>query len=356
MNDAHPEARAGFIAALAAYGVWGVLPLYLKLVGFANPWEILGMRVLWSIPAAIVGVLLMGGLAETRKAVAQPGVLRALALSSLFIAGNWAIYVWAVAAHHVIEASLAYFLTPLVNVAFGVTLFGERLTRPQTIALCLAALGIVAQGVALGAVPWVSIALCATWSLYGLVRKQAPVPAAGGLLMETLMLTIPSALGLWWLSTTKAELAFDDSARNALLLSLSGVATALPLILFAFAARRLKFSTLGMLQFLAPTAQFLIGVAYGEPLTPLRIAGFAAIWAGLAVFTWDAVSRDRRRLMAAPAASQSGAIGAEWTHDGHYLLCDRRRPRDGQKPRDPARADRRRSQDRGRQGHRDPPR
>lgn len=303
MNDAHPEARTGFVAAFAAYSIWGVLPVYLHMVGFANPWEILAMRILWSIPAAIVGVLLMGGFAETRVAIAKPGVLRALALSSVFIACNWAIYVWAVAAHHVIEASLAYFLTPLVNIAFGVTLFGERLTRPQLVALCLAVVGIAAQGVALGAFPWVSIALCATWSCYGLVRKQAPVPAAGGLLAETLILTAPSALGLWWLSTTPAGLAFNDSTHNAALLALSGVATALPLILFAFGARRLRFSTLGMLQFLAPTAQFFIGVAYGEPLTVLRIAGFAVIWAGLAIFTWDAVSRERRRLMAAPAAS-----------------------------------------------------
>ena len=303
MNDAHPEARAGFIAAFAAYGIWGFLPIYLHMVGFANPREILGMRILWSIPASAIGVMLMGGFAETRKAIARPGVLRALALSSVFIAANWAIYVWAVAAHHVIEASLAYFLTPLVNIAFGVALFGERLTRAQIVALAFAALGIAAQGVALGAFPWVAIALCATWSLYGLVRKQAPVPADGGLLVETLILTTPSALGLWWLSHTTAGLAFDDSTHNALLLSLSGVATALPLILFAFGARRLRFSTLGMLQFLAPTAQFFIGVAEGEPLTPLRIGGFVVIWTGLAVFTWDAVSRERRRLATVPAAS-----------------------------------------------------
>ncbi len=295
MNDAHPEARTGFIAATAAYGIWGILPLYLKLVGFANPWEILGSRILWSIPACIVGVLLMGGFAETRKAAAQPGVLPALALSSLFIAGNWAIYVWAVANDHVIEASLAYFLTPLVNIAFGVTLFGERLTRLQGGALVLAAIGIVAQALALGAFPWVAIALCASWSAYGLVRKQAPVPAAGGLLIETLILTIPSGLGLWWLSTQKAGLAFDDSTSNAVLLALSGVATALPLILFSFGARRLRFSTLGMLQFIAPTAQFFIGIAYGEPLTPLRVGSFAVIWAGLALFTWDAITRERRR-------------------------------------------------------------
>ena len=299
MNAAHPEARSGFIAAFAAYGVWGFLPLYLKLVGFASPWEILGSRILWSIPAAIVGVLLMGGFAETRRAAGQPGVLRALMLSSLFIAGNWAIYVWAVANDHLIESSLAYFLTPLVNVAFGVTLFGERLTKFQGAALTLAALGIVTQAVAIGAFPWVAVALCASWSCYGLVRKQAPVPAAGGLLIETLILTVPSALGLWWLSMQKSGLAFDDSPQNAVLLALSGVATALPLILFSFGARRLRFSTLGMLQFIAPTVQFFIGVAYGEPLTPLRIGSFALIWAGLALFTWDAIARERQRVAAA---------------------------------------------------------
>lgn len=290
-----PDIRAGFIAATAAYAIWGVLPLYLKLVGFADPWEILFSRILWSIPAAGLLVALTGGFRETQRAIAQPGVLRALCLSSLFIAGNWAIYVWAVANAHVIEASLAYFLTPLVNVAFGVTLFGERLTKFQAGALAFAGAGIAAQAAALGAMPWIALALCATWSAYGLVRKQAPVPAAGGLLVETLILAAPSALGLWWLAR-QGGLAFDDSPVNALLLALSGVATALPLILFAFGARRLRFSTLGMLQFIAPSMQFLIGVAYGEPLTPLRIASFALIWVGLAVFTWDATVRERQRV------------------------------------------------------------
>lgn len=298
MSAPHPQARAGFIAAFAAYSIWGVLPLYLKLVGFASPWEILGSRILWSLPAAGLAVLATGGFAETRRAVAQPGVFRALVLSSLFIAGNWAIYVWAVANAHVIEASLAYFLTPLVNIAFGVTLFGERMTRMQAGALALAAAGIVAQGAALGAFPWVALALCATWSAYGLVRKQAPVPAAGGLLVETIVLAAPSALGLWYLSA-HGGLAFNQSPHNAVLIALSGVATALPLILFAFGARRLRFSTLGMLQFIAPSAQFLIGVAYGEPLTSLRIASFALIWVGLSLFTWDALARERRRVAVA---------------------------------------------------------
>jgi chloramphenicol-sensitive protein RarD len=293
-----PDIRAGFIAAFAAYAIWGVLPLYLKLVGFAGPWEVLASRILWSLPAAGLAVAFTGGFAETWRAAAKPGVLRALCLSSLFIAGNWAIYVWAVANAHVIEASLAYFLTPLVSVAFGVTLFGERLTKLQAGALAFAAAGIAAQAVALGAFPVVAIALCATWSMYGLVRKQAPVPAAGGLFVETLILAAPSVLGLWWLSQN-GGLAFDDSTEHAMLIALSGVATALPLMLFAFGARRLKFSTLGMLQFIAPSLQFMVGVAYGEPLTPLRLASFALIWAGLFVFTWDALVRERQRVAAA---------------------------------------------------------
>ena len=296
MNQQTTDVRTGFIAAAAAYGIWGVLPLYLKLVGFAGPWEVLCARILWSIPAAMLAVMFMGGFAETRTALKQKGVLRALCLSSVFIAVNWAIYVWAVANHRVIEASLAYFLTPLVNVAFGVTLFKERLTRAQAGALTLAAVGIAVQAWALGAFPWVSLALCATWSCYGLVRKQAPVPAAGGLLAETLILAIPAALGLWWVSTSAQGLTFDDSASNALLLSLSGLATAVPLILFSFGARRLKFSTLGMLQFMAPSIQFFIGWVYGEPLTSLRIASFVLIWIGLALFTADSVWRERQRV------------------------------------------------------------
>lgn len=296
MNQHTPDVRAGFMAAAAAYGIWGILPLYLKLVGFAGPWEVLCARIVWSVPAAMMAVMFMGGFAETRTALKQPGVLRALFLSSVFIAVNWAIYVWAVANHRVIEASLAYFLTPLVNVAFGVTLFKERLTAAQAGALALAAVGIGVQAYALGAFPWVSIALCASWSLYGLVRKQAPAPAAGGLLAETMILAVPAALGLWWVSTTTQGLTFDDSLSNGLLLAASGLATAVPLILFSFGARRLKFSTLGMLQFLAPSIQFFIGWAYGEPLTTLRIASFVLIWIGLALFTAEAVWRERQRV------------------------------------------------------------
>jgi chloramphenicol-sensitive protein RarD len=280
--------RIGLIAAASAYFIWGLLPAFLKLLHFADPREILAARILWSIPAAAIAVAFTGGFSAAFHALRKPAILRALTLSALFIGVNWWIYVWAVANARVIEASLAYFLTPLVNVAFGVALFNERLNRVQIAALGLAALGVLVQGIALGAPPYVALALCATWSLYGLVRKQAPVPAAAGLMGETLILAAPAAAGLIFLHQTQG-LAAADSPTHFWLMALSGPATAIPLILFAFGARRLPFTTLGLLQYIAPSMQFLLGVAFGEPLTPLRLVSFALIWGGLALFSWDAL-------------------------------------------------------------------
>lgn len=283
------QARAGLWAAASAYVLWGLLPLYLKAVGFASPWEVLAQRVLWSIPFALAAVLMFKVWRETWAAMKAPGALLWLTASAALISINWGVYVSAVANHQVIEASLAYFLTPIVQVAFGVLLFKERLAPLQAAALALAAAGVLVQGLALGAAPWVALVLCATWSTYGLIRKRLPIPAAGGLLVETALLALPALGMLMWLSTTPAGLAIDDGPGQGVLLALTGFATALPLILFAFGARRLQFTTIGLLQFIAPTLQFVTGVAYGEPFTPLRALSFGLIWTGLALFlaqTW----------------------------------------------------------------------
>lgn len=286
--------RVGLIAAASAYFIWGLLPGFLKLLHFANPNEILAARILFSIPAAALAVAFTGGFRAAWAAWRQPGMVRALTLSAMLVGLNWWIYVWAVANERVIEASLAYFLTPLVNVAFGVALFNERLNRMQVAALSLAAAGVLVQGIALGAPPFVALALCATWSLYGLVRKQAPTPAAAGLLGETLILAAPAAAGLMFLQQSQG-LALTESPLQFWLMALSGPATAIPLILFAFGARRLPFTTLGLLQYIAPSMQFLLGVAYGELLTPLRLASFVLIWGGLALFSWNAL-RPRKAM------------------------------------------------------------
>jgi chloramphenicol-sensitive protein RarD len=287
------DIRAGFIAALCAYLFWGLLPIYIKLVGFADPREILGQRILWAAPTAALGVLALNGwrrgLSELRAAM-RPGLIGTLALSSLFIFCNWALYVWAVATNHVLEAALAYFIAPLVQVAIGVAFFSERVSKAQWAALGFAAAGVVVQGAALGAFPWVSLLLCATWCAYAVVRRRANVPAATGMLIETVMLFAPAAALLAWVGPA---LTFSNGPGNALMLALAGPATVIPLTLFAFGARRLTFSAIGLLQYIAPTLQFLVGVAYGESLNPLRIASFALIWVGLALFSFDAWRKER---------------------------------------------------------------
>jgi chloramphenicol-sensitive protein RarD len=289
------ERRAGFIAAASAYVIWGFLPLYLKLIAFADVREVLGQRIIWSVPAALAAVFLMNGwrrgLAEIGAAL-KPRMLGTLLASACFIFVNWGLYVWLVLSERVIESALAYFLAPLVSVAVGVLFFREAITRAQLWALALATAGIIVQGFAIGAPPWMALALCATWSVYAVIRKRAPVPAATGLLIETTALA-PVALGLIYLVARENALSFTSSWDRGLLLALAGPVTALPLMAFAFGARRVSFVTLGLLQFLAPSLQFMTGIAFGEPFTPLRAASFVLIWVGLALFSWDTLRRAR---------------------------------------------------------------
>ncbi|MGD9979012.1 MAG: EamA family transporter RarD [Hyphomonadaceae bacterium] len=292
-SPSEADRRIGFYSGVFAYLFWGFFPVFLKLLEFADVREVLAQRVLWSAPAAAIAVVIMSGwrlgLREIATAL-KPRMLLTLAASSCFIFVNWGLYVWLVLTERVIESALAYFLAPLVAVAVGVLFFQERITRAQIAAIALAALGIVVQGFALGAPPWMALALCATWSAYAVIRKRAPVPAAVGLLIETLALA-PLCLGLLWWAAQSAPLSFTTGWDHALLLALSGPATALPLMAFAFAARRVSFVTLGLLQFIAPSLQFMSGIAFGEPFTLLRAASFALIWLGLAFFSWDVLRR-----------------------------------------------------------------
>jgi chloramphenicol-sensitive protein RarD len=263
------ETRAGFIATFGAYAFWGFLPLYLKLIAFADVREVLAIRILLGVPSAFAALLLLSGwtrgLSELATAF-KPRMLVTLSCSAIFVFANWSLYVWLVVHNRVIESSLAYFLTPLVTVAAGVAFFGERIGKIQIAALTLATLGVVIQGVAVGAPPWMALALCATWSAYALIRKRAPVQAAAGLFVETLVLA-PVAIGLLLWTTTSAPLAFTHSLGDGALLSL--------------------------LQYLAPSLQFLVGLAYGEAFTPLRAVSFGLIWMGLILFTWNAIRKAR---------------------------------------------------------------
>ncbi|HEU4969678.1 EamA family transporter RarD [Sphingomonas sp.] len=295
------RARQGVFFGLAAYLSWGFLPVYFKHLGGALPTEVVAQRILWSVLLLAVLVAAARRWSHLRAAIANPQALKILTASALLIGANWLIYIWAITANHVLETSLGYFLNPLVNVVMGVVLLKERLTRAQGIAVALAATGVAVLAVGAASGLWISLALAGTFATYGLLRKIAPVESLEGLAIETILLAPLAALYLWWLSA-RGELAFGGDAQLTWLLAFSGVVTATPLLLFAAAARRLRYSTLGLLQYLAPTIQFLLAVlAYGEPLTRAHIVCFVLIWTGLGVYAADGLRRAPRRGRGAPA-------------------------------------------------------
>jgi chloramphenicol-sensitive protein RarD len=280
------------MAAFAAYALWGMLPAYLKLLTHLPAGLVLAHRIVWSVPAAALVLWLARDWEKVRPALSA-NVLKALVVSSLLIGVNWAIYVWAVGAGRVIEASLGYFLNPLVNVALGVFLLRERLRWPQGLALTLAGAGVANQMLAVGQVPWVALTLCGTFALYGLMRKRTVVDARAGLMVEAGLLA-PLALGGLALYAGTGTAIAGDGGLDLALLVLAGPVTAVPLILFAFGARRLRLSTLGLLQYIAPTGQMLLGLSFGEQFTPAHAVTFGLIWSGLALYSFTTLRAEHR--------------------------------------------------------------
>lgn len=294
-----PNGFLAVLAALAAFVGWGLLPIYWKALITVNPFEILCHRVIWSL-VFIAGILtLRRGWSEVFSPLKSPRDLLILAGSSLMIGGNWLLYIWAVNSGHVLETSLGYFINPLVNVLLGFIFFRERLRPLQTAAIGLAALGVANSVIAHGELPWISLALAVSFGLYGLLRKIASVESLPGLFLETMVLG-PFALGyILWLQAHGTSALFHQGFTVDLLLIGAGVVTASPLIGFAFGARRLQLTTLGLLQYFSPSIAFLLGVfVYREPFTPSHLLTFALIWAGLIVYTTESVltMRHQRRL------------------------------------------------------------
>jgi chloramphenicol-sensitive protein RarD len=279
---AQSETRLGFFAGMGAYLIWGVLPFYLRLLQGVPAADVLAHRILWSVLVVVVLIAGLKGWGRVRAAVRQPRLLLLLFASAVCIAINWLVYTWAILDGHAIDTSLGYFINPLVSVLFGVALLGERLSRPQWVAVGLAALGVAVLTIERGSLPLVSLALAFSFGIYGLIRKQAAVDAATGLFLETLMLA-PVAL-IWIAFTPQGFTGWP--APTLLILAMGGIATAVPLMLFGVAARRLKLSTLGLMQYIAPTMVLIEAVLlFGEVLDPARLVAFAFIWAGLAVYT-----------------------------------------------------------------------
>jgi chloramphenicol-sensitive protein RarD len=277
------HSRAGLAYGLGAYALWGFLPLYFKAVADVPAVDIVAHRVLWSLPLLALLITFAKGWERIRAAAARPKTLGVLALTALLIGGNWLLYVWAINANHILAASFGYYLNPIANVLLGRFVLKEGLNRLQWAAVAIAAAGIsVLAAGALGQL-WISLSLCASFATYGLLRKVVPADAVTGLAVETALL-FPLAVGwLAWRAHVGAPL-LGSSRGDAFLLPLAGLVSTTPLLLFTAAARKLAYSTLGMLQFIAPTIQFLIGLAYGEPFTAAHAIAFPAIWAALALY------------------------------------------------------------------------
>jgi chloramphenicol-sensitive protein RarD len=291
------ESRRALVAGIVCYLIWGALPILFFAMGKAgaSSWEIVGQRVLWAPPAAGLLVLMSGRLAAVGVIFRQPKVLAQLALSAVLIAINWLVYVWAVNHGRNLEASLGYYINPLIAMAAGALIFRERLDGFGRAAIALAAAGVALQALALGRLPLISLTLALSFGSYGIIRKRVDADAQTGLFVECLLLFPFAAAMMVWLAG-HGGVAFGSGLGTSALLAFAGPVTVLPLALFSWAARRLPLSTIGFLQFIAPTINFVIGVERGEPLTALRIASFVFIWGGAAAFAfgaWRAVRRAR---------------------------------------------------------------
>jgi chloramphenicol-sensitive protein RarD len=299
MTNDHGNRRAGLLFGLGAYLLWGVLPLYFKLLKGVSPTEIVAHRILWSLVFLAILVILWRRWPAIRAAMETSRILMTLAVTALLIAVNWLIYIWAVLNGHVLAGSLGYYLNPLVNVLLGVVLLKEKLTRGQVAAVALAALGVAVLAARAADGLWISLALALSFGLYGFIRKIAPVDALEGLTIETAMLAPVSLVWILWLQQQgQGGFAAYDAATTALLI-LGGAFTAIPLLLFNAAAKRLPYSTLGFLQYIAPSIQFLLAVSvFGEAFTPAHALCFAAIWSALLIFAWEGLRLGRARARA----------------------------------------------------------
>lgn len=293
MTDAQPQIRqSGFAAALAAYFIWGFLPLYLLLVREVPAFEFVGWRIIWTLPICLLIVAVRKQGPQIRAALSNRRVLVTLAASATLIGTNWFVYVWAIQQDQVYAASLGYYINPLINVLLGTFVLGERLSGRQWLAVAISACGVaLLLGGALTTL-WISLALAVTFGAYGLLRKQVDVGALPGLTIESALLLVPAGAVAWWYAASPAGSSFGHSTGLSVAIVLGGIVTAIPLLLFAIAARRMDYSTLGFLQFLAPTIVFILGLTvFDQPLQPVQLACFVLIWIAIAIFVWDILAR-----------------------------------------------------------------
>jgi len=292
---ARHETVAGVLYAGAAFLIWGLSPVYWKAMQTVPALEIVTHRVVWSFLFLMVLTLLQRRWSEFKRVLQTPRTLLILTLTTALVSCNWLLYIWAVNAGYMLQASLGYYINPLVNVLLGMVFLKERLRRPQMLAVVLACAAVVYRTVSFGELPWIALTLGFTFGLYGLIRKVAPVSSLVGLTVETLLLTAPGVIYLAMLEFQAAGALFHVSRSLDMLLIGTGVFTAVPLLFFNLGARRINLSTVGLMQYIAPSGMFLLAVlAYGEPFTMAQVWTFVLIWTALAIYSTDSVRTYRR--------------------------------------------------------------
>jgi chloramphenicol-sensitive protein RarD len=302
-----PGNRAGVLLALGAYGMWGTFPLYFRLLEAAGAVEIVLHRIVWSLLTCLVLIAVARAWAPLRRMSRRQLLLLAAAAAAISV--NWGVFIWAVNSEQVVETSLGYFINPLVSVLMGVLLLRERLRPAQWVAVGIAGAAVLVLTVDYGRPPWIALALAASFGTYGLLKNRVGrgVGALPGLTVETAVLAPAALAGIVWLQWQGSGTFVSEGPWHTTFLVLSGALTAAPLLLFASAARRVPLSTIGLLQYVTPVMQLLIGtVVFGEPMPPLRLAGFALVWVALAVLSVDGLrssARNRAEVRAARAAA-----------------------------------------------------
>ncbi|HSO60712.1 MAG TPA: EamA family transporter RarD [Desulfobacterales bacterium] len=295
LSKARRETAAGVLYAGMAFFIWGISPVYWKAMHQVPALEIVTHRVVWSFVFLIGLTLAQHRWDEFKRVLKTPRTVLILTLTTLLVSCNWLLYIWAVNAGYMLQASLGYYINPLVNVLLGMVFLKERLRRPQALAVLLACAAVIFRTVSFGELPWIALTLGFTFGLYGLIRKVAPVSSLVGLTVETLLLTVPGIAYLAALEGQGAGALFHGSRSLDALLIGTGVITAVPLLFFNLGARRINLSTVGLMQYIAPSGMFLLAVfVYGEPFTVVQLWTFALIWAALAIYSIDSLRAYRR--------------------------------------------------------------
>lgn len=292
----------GVLLAGGSYVLWGLLPVYWKQLHNVPALQTLSHRIVWAFVFTCILLTVRRDWAWLKPALRSRKTVLIFIASTIFLSINWLTYIWAVNSNYVVEASLGYFITPLLNVALGVLLYKERMRNGQWLAIALASAGVLYLAIVYGHFPWIGLTLAVSFALYGVLRKQAPLPSLQGLTLETMFAALPALVYLIFMQTSGDAAFINDGALITILLISAGAITAVPLIMFAAGVRLIPLTTLGILQFISPTIQFLLGVlVYGEPFNMQRLAGFSLVWLALIVFSAENMLMRRRTVQVKPA-------------------------------------------------------